>query len=863
MESLVPLPYLTIGSKVEFSSKEEGYKGSYFTATIVDTPQPTTNNNNTYVIQYDNITNEDGTKPLRELAHVSCIRPLPPQPLVEDKEQHSSCSFVLNDVVEAFYNDGWWVGVVDKVKRSGGSGSGGGGEMKRYRVRFEDPLHFIEFDENLLRPHFDWVDGKWVSFDSSTKKTTPASFKSHSVSNYKRKGLLEKSLSSEKISLNVISPSKTQQETVTPKRCSKKLRKEEGEGTLSRVSKDKSKVKSYASEKEKSTLSKSKKAKKSLEETSPETKFIDVICGSLSAMEKRADGREHLRKIVLEKSGLSSEKKSVDMVLPSKKRQLEILTSRHCSKKLKSVECGGASFSASKDKSNQRPYVSENEGPTFSSCLCRVGGLAVFPTGVMLVQHLQSGVSVPRKRRVRRRPKKFGQVSSGHECKTVTDSASAGKEPKVNMTAEALKFQDTENTILRSAGPESESITDTASAGKTVTDTASASAGKEPKVNITAEAFKFQDTENTILRSGQVRNGDGGSNGDETVLTFASTEEGLELESVTLDASRSESTFVESGLQELTAKETVENSSTGDIEKDTRITIMELTAGTKTTSEVALPFVKNLIIWETLESFEVYKKMPQKPHFRPLYEEVELLREGLAIGRVVNFTNIVDIIGKLRFDDSNSATISTLIEDILKVLPEFDEHGFDTEPLKTHLGKLVSARSNVAQLEVEAKETKSQLMEKSRDKIRIKEKSNVVAKELVEIVKKFKDLEDQKHLAERGEALAKVVGENDSLKKELVDARATPAVEESLKKELLKFVMVILKGSVAISFGGNKEAAAYAELVSMGGINKQVKRNLIFTIGTILQDSLSIPRERFFLKVYDTTGGRLNIISKI
>lgn len=69
----------------------------------------------------------------------------------------------------------------------------------------------------------------------------------------------------------------------------------------------------------------------------------------------------------------------------------------------------------------------------------------------------------------------------------------------------------------------------------------------------------------------------------------------------------------------------------------------------------------------------------------------------------------------------------------------------------------------------------------------------------------------------------------------------------------LQFVMVILKGSVAISFNGNKEPAAYAELVSMGGINRQVKRNLISTLGSILQAELSIPTTRFFLKVYDTT----------
>lgn len=69
----------------------------------------------------------------------------------------------------------------------------------------------------------------------------------------------------------------------------------------------------------------------------------------------------------------------------------------------------------------------------------------------------------------------------------------------------------------------------------------------------------------------------------------------------------------------------------------------------------------------------------------------------------------------------------------------------------------------------------------------------------------------------------------------------------------MQFVMVLLKGSVPISFECNKEPAAYAEIISMGGINSEVKKKLIYTIGTILQSKLSIPRTRFFLKVFDTT----------
>ncbi|XP_020239151.1 macrophage migration inhibitory factor homolog [Cajanus cajan] len=83
-------------------------------------------------------------------------------------------------------------------------------------------------------------------------------------------------------------------------------------------------------------------------------------------------------------------------------------------------------------------------------------------------------------------------------------------------------------------------------------------------------------------------------------------------------------------------------------------------------------------------------------------------------------------------------------------------------------------------------------------------------------------------------------------------SQATTAISTIIGKPE-KFVMVILKGSVPISFEGNKEPAAYAEIVSMGGINSEVKRRLINTIGTILQSNLSIPRTRFFLKVFDTT----------
>ncbi|XP_020593739.1 macrophage migration inhibitory factor homolog isoform X1 [Phalaenopsis equestris] len=66
------------------------------------------------------------------------------------------------------------------------------------------------------------------------------------------------------------------------------------------------------------------------------------------------------------------------------------------------------------------------------------------------------------------------------------------------------------------------------------------------------------------------------------------------------------------------------------------------------------------------------------------------------------------------------------------------------------------------------------------------------------------------------------------------------------------YVMIVLKGSVPISFGGTQEPAAYGELVSIGGLNPDVNKKISGAIATILETKLSIPKSRYFLKFYDT-----------
>ncbi|KAJ0027989.1 hypothetical protein Pint_34954 [Pistacia integerrima] len=74
------------------------------------------------------------------------------------------------------------------------------------------------------------------------------------------------------------------------------------------------------------------------------------------------------------------------------------------------------------------------------------------------------------------------------------------------------------------------------------------------------------------------------------------------------------------------------------------------------------------------------------------------------------------------------------------------------------------------------------------------------------------------------------------------------------------YVMVVLKGSVPIAFGGTEQPAAYGELVSIGGLSPDVNKKLSAAIADILEKKLSVPKSRYFLKFYDTKASHFNFL---
>ncbi|XP_048421718.1 DUF724 domain-containing protein 7 isoform X2 [Pyrus x bretschneideri] len=162
-----PSTHLSKDSKVEVCSNEDGYKGAWFPAKIIDPDPPipatrkkrkslsgcssrSSSSATKALIQYETLLSDnDPDKPLTELVEVGLIRPVPPSS-IDDRP------FEPGDKVDAFHLDAWWPGVVIKL------------EEDEYTVGFLDPPDLLVLRRSDLRSHWDLTDGVWVGAKKET-----------------------------------------------------------------------------------------------------------------------------------------------------------------------------------------------------------------------------------------------------------------------------------------------------------------------------------------------------------------------------------------------------------------------------------------------------------------------------------------------------------------------------------------------------------------------------------------------------------------------------------------------------------------------------------------------------------------------
>ncbi|PIN15558.1 hypothetical protein CDL12_11801 [Handroanthus impetiginosus] len=136
------------GAQVEVCLEEEGFRGSWYTATVLRPVSKKSSKKPRLFLEFHTLVTTDDdkntTQPLREAVDHILVRPIPPR--------ESRRSFRVGEDVDAFHNDGWWEGIVIAVLDGG----------DRYSVFFRSSREQIEFSGYQLRLHREWVYGKWV-----------------------------------------------------------------------------------------------------------------------------------------------------------------------------------------------------------------------------------------------------------------------------------------------------------------------------------------------------------------------------------------------------------------------------------------------------------------------------------------------------------------------------------------------------------------------------------------------------------------------------------------------------------------------------------------------------------------------------
>ncbi|KAI3417316.1 uncharacterized protein J3R85_014590 [Psidium guajava] len=138
-------PKFEVGTVVEIASTDDGFRGSWYAATVIRGPPPRSSSAS-YVVEFQEIyEDEDGTRRVTEVVEESQIRPIPPN------EPNVKRDFEVGDEVDARQNDGWWEGVVVERLRGG-----------RFGVFFREWGERVACKVEDLRVNRKWVHGSWL-----------------------------------------------------------------------------------------------------------------------------------------------------------------------------------------------------------------------------------------------------------------------------------------------------------------------------------------------------------------------------------------------------------------------------------------------------------------------------------------------------------------------------------------------------------------------------------------------------------------------------------------------------------------------------------------------------------------------------
>ncbi|XP_077211212.1 agenet and bromo-adjacent homology (BAH) domain-containing protein [Tasmannia lanceolata] len=155
-----PLPF-KVDEKIELLCQDSGIRGCWFRCTVLEISRKRLK------VHYDDVESEDGCGNLEEW--IPAFRPAAPDKLgmrclgrltirpCPPTEKLTDVVFEIGTPVDAWWNDGWWEGVVTRVNNCGDDG---------LQVYFPGENVFSIIQRRDLRISRDWISNQWVNIET-------------------------------------------------------------------------------------------------------------------------------------------------------------------------------------------------------------------------------------------------------------------------------------------------------------------------------------------------------------------------------------------------------------------------------------------------------------------------------------------------------------------------------------------------------------------------------------------------------------------------------------------------------------------------------------------------------------------------
>ncbi|XP_047265338.1 DUF724 domain-containing protein 6 isoform X5 [Capsicum annuum] len=723
--------HLTKGSTVEVTSDEEGFKGVWFGGTVLRLCK------NKVLVEYKSIVaNENGSDPLRELVNVSFVRPVPPVELIEGYE--------LEDVVDANYKDGWWTGVVTRVL-----------EDNRYQVTFSNPPDVLEFGVSELRLHKQWVKGNWV-LPGKQDLPIPSDCQTNGSNNCTDTSISQKDVPLDGSSImNETSEEKTQRsvkyiEDLNEPHSTDEISPEE---TLQNVLPSCDSASPHPAELPKdmsleacnlsSKLSKKPRTKSPFSHTSPKSEYAEKKISVPVAVDEQPHNRSWQNRTRKRCQELGEEKKGGAL---EKLRRLKSPTT--------GLECTKVRSSKTK---RTRQINNESLEP--------IGDQKQIDAAVEGIQEenkqLGDEEGSSQKKRRGRPPRKLLNA-----LEDMQPSGDHSKDEILDPVELAIMVnEDGKEQLEVPAGPSkkrgrTKKMTPTKMSSEKAIQSSSQQHEKHyvKREKRQAKSLNIESQAQGSVDSSAVKTAESNKIATECEEALAEIPfNGFDDQPLAKWFEEIQSPTSVDGLRISPARSPKQSAEMWEKQDMPMQTPVNGTPATQTATQ-SLPFVKNTLLWSTVEAMDIFKRIPQKPHFNPLLQCKESSREGMAIGHMVTFLSIVERTSRLHFDDPRSS-----FQEILETLSDLETHGFDVQLVRDRITELLLMKDKREKLEVQVADIDSQIIAHNMDKERIDG-------EIEEINKQIAELQDKLSLA----TSRKVVKDReiDGLRSKLMDIQA-------------------------------------------------------------------------------------------